>query len=110
MVRSRTRKLRPRAPVFPFASTLSNETKKENTTEEEELPMSLPKTPEHRSFDEEDTNTIKNIINTLSNSTTTETAPVETAPAETAPKQKVESMNHHDSMCFLKIIGNIQNG
>ena len=26
------------------------------------------------------------------------------------PNLEPESMNHHDSMCFLKIIGNIQNG
>lgn len=137
MGRSRTRKLRPRAPLFPFAGVQTPNfgplapakapsTKDElnpandsdsNSNGEAAPPLQskktdLPVSPRSSSGEE-------NLLEQVSKSeekpvSADEPEPVTEKPKVTqntvVPATTTPPMNHHDSMCFLKIIGSIQSG
>lgn len=99
MGRSRTRKLRPRAPVFPFATTTTDTSspEEEDTTN---LNISIPSSPPVSSLK-------------LSTSPSHEKEDSQ-APEDSQTHKETEgiptALTHHDSVCFLKIIGSIQSG
>lgn len=91
MGRSRTRKLRPRVPLFPFASNTPVATS--SSVEDAEDMFSTSET------------------NPKEEPSSPDLPPVNlpgSPPQETT--QETAQFSHHDAVCFLKIIGSIQSG
>lgn len=124
MGRSRTRKLRPRAPLFPFATASgSSNTMKSpplgpiggvvhsNDTHDSDNSDSF------KSSDTEDSQKSNDAVDLLVGTTKkedttvpTDTTNTNTLVTESNDTEDLSKMTHHDSMCFLKIIGSIQSG
>lgn len=143
MVRSRTRKLRPKVPVFPFASGISNtlmaaavastpgdvDDEDNYSEDEKETKGTLPDSPTVQSDNASPSSSSGAADVTVSGASAAPPSVPQAAPGAVpevpqaasgaAPSDggvppvavtKKEKMNHHDSICFLKIIGSIQSG
>ena len=128
MGRSRTRKLRPRAPLFPFAtaSGSSNTMNLNDSMKSPPLgpiggvvhPNDIHDSDNSDSFKSDTEGSQKNnetvdLLAGTSKEEETVTTTTSTNTLVTEQNDDVEDfskMTHHDSMCFLKIIGSIQSG
>lgn len=92
MGRSRTRKLRPRVPLFPFASNTHVATS--SSVEDAEDMFSTSETNPKEEPSSPDLPPV-NLPGSPPQETTQETT------------QETAQFSHHDAVCFLKIIGSI---
>ena len=125
MGRSRTRKMRPRAPLFPFATGTmpapapepeDDETKKCEAGEvvgsdsddvKDTTDKQLPSSPEGRPMIPP---SVDAPLSLSSGAASGGGADLDTNTLLQAIPVEPKAMTHHDSMCFLKIIGSIKNG
>lgn len=132
MGRSRTRRLRPKAPLFPFTShTLKPLTMNEQTdgqidsdksSDKEDTVQDLlgvqqkkptdetPETDSSNASDGEALNPTDNPSNPTDNTVIDSAADIATSSEESVKEPATTTMNNHDSMCFLKIISSIRSG
>ena len=115
MVRSRTRKLRPKAPVFPFAKSILNSN---STTENQNQDQDKDKDADNQN-NEDCPLPLSPIENKKETTTDTQNKLLDESDSNKSLTNELQkknnnskntTLNHHDSICFLKIIGSIQSG